>query len=305
MEKFDELDAVAGNKGETFTKTPIVPIANETESNSGQGKIAAEHLNQAEYPISSGIAVVINNINFDDRLNLTDRIGSDLDASSLFQRFMELGFDSDLLNDATKNEMETKFNEIKGDKESLKITDCLIVVLLTHGTEDSVYMTDGVVKIKNVMEHFNATNCPELHLKPKVFILQACRGSDLGGGVERKVIRNRDPNQADASASYVEYDEEFGETIRIPNEADFLAVYSTSTGYGSFRNTETGSPFVRHLSDELREMKKGEDFYKVLTRVNKKVGMGYKPKHKSEGVITQMPCFISHLTKDLVFKQKV
>lgn len=31
-------------------------------------------------------------------------------------------------------------------------------------------------------------------------------------------------------ASYVEYDEEFGETIRIPNEADFLAVYSTSTG---------------------------------------------------------------------------
>ncbi|VDI40418.1 caspase 7 [Mytilus galloprovincialis] len=305
MEKFDELDAVAGNKGETFTKTQIKPFANETESNSGQGKVSKEHLKQAEYPFSSGIAVIINNIIFDKRLNLGDRKGSDVDASSLLQRFLEFGFDSDLLNDVTKKEMDTKFNEIIEDKKSLKTTDCLIVVLLTHGNEDSVFMTDGDVKIKNVMEYFNATNCPELHLKPKVFIFQACRGSDLGSGVERKVIRDRDPNQADAIASYVEYDEEFGEIIRIPNEADFLAVYSTSTGYGSFRNTETGSPFVRHLSDELREMKKGEDFYKVLTRVNKKVGMGYKPKHPSTSVVTQMPSFISHLTKDLVFNQKV
>ncbi|XP_052059064.1 caspase-3-like [Mytilus californianus] len=302
MEKTqDTLDAVSGNKGETLTKTTIT---NGTESNSGQGKIAEEHLNQEEYTISSGIAVVINNITFDTRLKLGDRVGSDLDASSLFQRFMELGFDSDLLNDATKNDMDMKFDEIIKDKESLKTTDCLIVALLTHGNEDTVYMTDTSIKIKYVMDFFNATKCPELVLKPKIFILQACRGSDLGGGVERQVIKNKDPNQADASASYVEYDEKFGETIRIPNEADFLAVYSTSTGYGSFRNTQTGSPFVRHLSDELREMTKGENFYKVLTRVNRKVGMGYKPNHPSSGVVTQMPCFISHLTKDLVFKQK-
>ncbi|XP_076097346.1 caspase-3-like [Mytilus galloprovincialis] len=302
MEKFDEVDAVVGNKGETLTKTPIAPIANETESNSGQGKIAKTHLDQERYTISSGIAVVINNITFNPKLKLGDREGSDVDASSLFQRFMELGFDTDMLNDVTKDDMDTKFNEIREDKESLKNADCLIVVLLTHGNEDSVYMTDMSIKIKYVMDFFNATNCPELILKPKVFILQACRGLDLGGGVEVKVIR--DPNQADAAPIFTEYDHNFGDTIRIPNEADFLAVYSSSSGYGSFRNSQTGSPFVRHLSDEFLKMKQGEDFYKVLTRVNKKVGMGYKPKHQSSGIVTQMPCFISHLTKDLVFKHK-
>ncbi|VDI74424.1 Hypothetical predicted protein [Mytilus galloprovincialis] len=267
-------------------------------SNSGPGTISKSHLDQERYSISAGIAVVINNIEFKTELNLPDRKGSDVDASSLFQRFQELGFDSDLLNDASNDDMMEKFNEIKDDKENLKKTGCLIVALLTHGNEDSVYMTDMSVKIKTVMDLFNATNCPELNLKPKIFIFQACRGGGLGRGVNMKLIRD-DPNKADAAGEYSEYDEKFGETIRIPNEADFLAVYSTSSGYGSFRNTEKGSPFVRQLSEELLKMKKEDDFYRILTRVNKRVGMGYKPNFPNSGDVTQMPCFISHLTKEL------
>ena len=40
----------------------------------------------------------------------------------------------------------------------------------------------------------------------------------------------RDPNQADACGTYPEYDQAYGEPIRIPNQADFLVVYSTSFG---------------------------------------------------------------------------
>ncbi|XP_052059080.1 caspase-3-like [Mytilus californianus] len=295
----DELDARRGEIVDTSTESTI-PYGNE--SNVGKGFVSKAHLEQDRYPISSGIAVVVNNTEFDDNLNLGDRKGSDVDAASLFQRFQELGFDSDLLNDATKVDMEEKFNDIKNDKISLKEAGCLIVALLTHGNENSVYMTDESVKIKNVMDYFNAENCPELIMKPKIFIFQACRGQGLGRGVNRRVIR--DQNQADAGAIYTDYDKIHGEVIRIPNEADFLAVYSTSTGYGSFRNTEQGSPFVRYLSEELLKMKKEDDFYKVLTRVNKDVGLGYKPNYAHSDIITQMPCFISHLTKDLYLKQK-
>lgn len=49
-------------------------------------------------------------------------------------------------------------------------------------------------------------------------------------------------------------------------------------------------------------MKEGDDFYKVLTRVNKKVGLGYKPNFNGVANPTQMPCFVSHLTKELVLK---
>ncbi|XP_052059022.1 caspase-3-like [Mytilus californianus] len=286
---------------ETIKKEAPIMTNGTHSTNSGPGTISKKHLDQERYPVSAGIAVVINNIEFNENLNLPDRKGSDVDASSLFQRFQELGFDSDLLNDASNEDMMEKFNEIKKDKKNLENTDCLIVALLTHGNEDHVFMTDMSVKIKTIMDLFNAESCKELILKPKIFIFQACRGSGLGHGVNMKVTR--DPNQADAGAVYTEYDKTFGETIRIPNEADFLAVYSTSAGYGSFRNTEKGSPFVRHMSEELLKMKKDDDFYKILTRVNKRVGMGYKPNYPNSDNITQMPCFISHLTKDLYLKQ--
>ncbi|VDI74417.1 Hypothetical predicted protein [Mytilus galloprovincialis] len=82
--------------------------------------------------------------------------------------------------------------------------------------------------------------------------------------------------------------------IRIPNAADFLVVYSTSFGYTAFRTTDIGSPFVHHLSEELMNISKEDNFYQVLTRVNKKVGMEYRPSLKTSDIVTQMPCFSSH-----------
>lgn len=283
-------------------ETELKQKANRSSNYSGGGlkKIAKGHVDQDQYTVNSGIAVIINNIEFHPSLQLPDRKGSDVDASSLFQRFQELGFDSDLLNDASDEDIREKFNEIKEDKKALEDTGCLVVVLLTHGNEDHVFATDRSIKIKTLMDNFSAENCPELILKPKVFIFQACRGGELGRGVNVRVVR--DKNQADAAGEYEEYDEIYGETIRIPNEADFLAVYATSSGYGAFRNTEKGSPFVKYLSEELQNMEKGENFYNVLTRVNRKVGTGYKPNYPDRKDITQMPCFISHLTKNLVLK---
>ncbi|XP_052094026.1 caspase-3-like [Mytilus californianus] len=300
-ENQDKLDACL-YKGEGNTKA--VPNTYETESNSGQAKISRSHLKQEKYSISSGIAVVINNETFERDLRLPDRIGSSSDAASLYQSFQELGFEHELLSDASNSEMKEKFEEIKNDKEQLEKTGCLIVALLTHGDEDTVYMTDRSIKITTVMSFFSAVNCPELALKPKIFIFQTSRGEGIGRGVNVTVVRDkpRDPNQADGIAEYYDYNKSHGVQMRIPNEADFLAVYSTSHGYGSYRSTEKGTPFVNHLTEEFRNMKEGEDFYKILTRVNRKVGIGYQPNIPRRDV-TQMPCFISHLTKKLVLRQ--
>ena len=61
---------------------------------------------------------------------------------------------------------------VKEDKKTLKKTGCLVVVILTHGNQDGVFATDRLMKIKTLMDHFSAENCPELMLKPKVFIFQ-------------------------------------------------------------------------------------------------------------------------------------
>ncbi|CAC5372238.1 unnamed protein product [Mytilus coruscus] len=263
------------------------------ERNTNEGTIYKSHLDQESYTIRSGIAVVINNTEFDSRLGLSDRPGSDVDASSLFQRFMELGFESDLMNDASKDDLVEKLQEIMKDKNKLSKTDCLIVALLTHGNEDSVYMTDRCVKMKSVMNYFNAENCPELILKPKIFIFQCSRRSDSRQGddiIVADTLKNKVsiPNDAD--------------TVRIPNESDFLEVYSTSIGDRSFLNTESSSPFLRHLIEELHNIKEDDDIYRVLTKVNCKV-MTFEPGHTASKDMRQMPYFVSHLTKDLYLKQ--
>ena len=80
-------------------------------SGGGLKFFSKSHVDQEQYTVNSGIVVIINNIEFDSRLDLPDRKGSDVDASSLFQRFQELGFDSDLLNDASYEDITEKFDE--------------------------------------------------------------------------------------------------------------------------------------------------------------------------------------------------
>ena len=91
-------------------------------SGGGVKKISKGHVDQDQYTVNSGIAVIINNIEFHPSLQLPDRKGSDVDASSLFQRFQELGFDSDLLNDASDEDITEKFNESEKVHEVKKKT---------------------------------------------------------------------------------------------------------------------------------------------------------------------------------------
>jgi hypothetical protein len=48
-----------------------------------------------------------------------------------------------------------------------------------------------------------------------------------------------------------------------------------------FRNAESGSSFIIHLSNAMEKMEIDEDFYSVLTTVNKTVGLTYQPRNNS------------------------
>jgi hypothetical protein len=55
----------------------------------------------------------------------------------------------------------------------------------------------------------------------------------------------------------------------------------------------------------MENMEVNEDFYSVLTTVNKTVGLTYQPSNERLQLnkVVQMPCFVSHLTKVLRLKQ--
>ena len=60
-----------------------------------------------------------------------------------------------------------------------------MVAVLTHGINGRLYSTDGeLIAVEEVTKYYDGLNCPSLIGKPKVFILQACRGGRFDYGVE-------------------------------------------------------------------------------------------------------------------------
>ena len=65
-------------------------------------------------------------------------------------------------------------------KSEHKTCHSAIVVVLTHGMFGQLCGSDGrLIPIEELISFLNASCCPALKNKPKLFIIQACRGGKL------------------------------------------------------------------------------------------------------------------------------
>ena len=120
-----------------------------------------------------GLSIIINNENF--KMLLKSRLGTAVDTHSLCNLFSYLGFDNLRHDNKTHIEMRQILNDIAGMDHN--DYDCLIVAILTHGDYgDVLYGTSGAITLQEVIETFSSKRCPTLIGKPKIFIIQACRG---------------------------------------------------------------------------------------------------------------------------------
>ena len=95
-----------------------------------------------------------------------------------------------------KDALETVTKNENGQKIAAKILENplssdysgLMVFIMTHGDEGGqLYGSDGkTVVTKNIATLFNASNCPVLLEKPKIFVIQACRGGEDDRGAKRE-----------------------------------------------------------------------------------------------------------------------
>lgn len=131
---------------------------------------------------------------------------------------------------------------VASENETLTNSNCLLVALLTHGGENGrVYASDKAFHVNELWENFIEDKCPELIGKPKLFFVQACKGSMVDPGVYYKKID--DPLTAAKSKGLT--DEEMAKNYVIPSLADLLIMYSTADGFCSFRDEKDGSWFIQ------------------------------------------------------------
>ncbi|XP_019274307.2 uncharacterized protein LOC109248778 isoform X2 [Panthera pardus] len=125
-------------------------------------------------------------------------------------------------------------NEIKDD------VGCCLVTLMSHGEKGFIKMKDGErVSLEDIFEMFNNKNCPALQEKPKIFIIQACRGEKRDNGVET----DDEPMESD----------DVSEKRRLPTFSDYFIIYPTQADHVALRHPRTGSVMIEAMAEVFKQ----------------------------------------------------
>uniref|UniRef100_A0A0N5A366 Caspase-2 n=1 Tax=Parastrongyloides trichosuri TaxID=131310 RepID=A0A0N5A366_PARTI len=259
-----------------------------------------------------GLALIINNQRFK---TMNERFGTERDEEYLISLFTKLGYNClPTARDLTAIEMLEKIKNFSRLPEHYSL-DSAVVCVLTHGETDCLYgVDDNQILVQDFVSFLNAKNCPSLVNKPKLFFIQACRGSKYDQGVSS--VSSLPKDEVDSSwgnifrrknnsfKENVPKDVGFGKRLRnnvevkIPIEADILVAYATPSGYVSWRNSVNGSWFIQSIFKIFHEHAATHDILSMLTMVNQMVAEKFMSTNSKN---VQMPDFCSRLKKKLYF----
>lgn len=238
-----------------------------------------------------GWCLIVNNVDFE---HLIRRGGSDLDAQKLQDLFTQLQYKVKMVRNQTSKQLkETLLQFAKLDDH--RAADSMVVCLLSHGLEGQIYGVDGVlVSIPDLLALFNGYVAKDLVGKPKLFFIQACRGSDFDHGTDMTDGAHIPREYLVKRTTEVET---FVEPETLPAEADMLVAYSTVPGYVSWSNLQKGSWFVQAIVDVFNAYAHEDDVVSMLVRVNGKVAREFETFNRKK----QIPAPVIMLTKKVFF----
>ncbi|XP_058947734.2 caspase-3-like [Pocillopora verrucosa] len=253
-----------------------------------------------------GLCLIVNNVDFE---NLSRRGGSDVDAKKLDELFTKLQYKVKMVRNQTSKQLKETLTQFARLNDH-GMADSVVVCLLSHGLEGQIFGVDGVlVSIPDLLALFNGYAAKDLIGKPKMFFIQACRGSDFDRGVEVTDGGYMSANEvpvAEARAAVVQaclpgvkpdIVEPEPEPESLPAEADMLVAYSTVPGYVSWNNLAKGSWFVQAIADVFSDYAHTEDVVSMLIRVNNKVAREFESYDRKK----QIPAPVIMLTKKVFF----
>ncbi|XP_070545004.1 caspase-3-like [Ptychodera flava] len=248
-----------------------------------------DNVYSTSYP-KRGRALIINNRDFERKTGMNRRNGTNLDRDNIKKTFIGLGFNVKTSDNLKVREMHEKLQKLSSKDHS--DSDCVVVAILSHGDDGIIYGTDGTTRVEELTEYFSEENCKTLVGKPKLFFLQACRGTEFDDGV----VLKSSPDQTDAAPV----------PQRLPVQIDFLICYSTVPGYYSWRNPKNGSWFIQAICKVFDRYGKDMDVLQMMTKVSKTVAYSFESTTTSIRMHQkkQIPCTVSMLTKDFYFKPK-
>ncbi|XP_057606582.1 caspase-13 isoform X2 [Hippopotamus amphibius kiboko] len=201
------------------------------------------------YPIKertarTRLSLIICNTEFD---HLPLRKGADLDIMGMKGLLEGLGYSVEVEEKLTAKDMESVLWGFAA-REEHKSSDSTFLVFMSHGILDGICGTmhsdenPDVLPYDTIFRIFNNRNCLSLKDKPKVIIVQACRGANRG----ELWVSDSPAALADSSSQSPENLEEDA-VYKTHVEKDFIAFCSSTPHNVSWRDITTGSLFITQL----------------------------------------------------------
>uniref|UniRef100_X1YZF6 Caspase family p20 domain-containing protein n=1 Tax=Capitella teleta TaxID=283909 RepID=X1YZF6_CAPTE len=194
---------------------------------------------------SRGHMLIFNNSEFSPSSGYSSRIGSEKDTENLTSTFQNFGFVVTKCENKTMKQCLEKFHQ---EAVSDPLCSSVVIVLASHGRRDKrgiIASDGGVFDLDWVICRFCRDCAKALAGKPKMIILQCCRGSQCPI-IEYLCI-----------TSWSVY------TKTHPMSPDVLML----SGNVSWRDRESGSWFIQAICEIFREYSPKEHVMDMLIKV--------------------------------------
>lgn len=187
--------------------------------------------------------------------------------------------------------------------------------ILTHDLFSYLHATDNKYPLQTIWEQFTDDRCPTLKNKPRIFLISACQGDNVDQGLKVEDSHHsnssvyRSPGkriESDitpfSSTKHCMFDKIKLDRSRTLPQKDFLVVYSSVSGFYSYRDTLNGTWFIDAFCNVIDDCRDEIDLYQALTMINREVALEYQSTTDEE--VKQIPCIVTMLTKLVLFKKK-
>lgn len=197
--------------------------------------------------------------------------GGKRDKERLYILFMKLGFDVKVHENLKANDMLRKIKYYS----KLRHTGVFCLIILSHGKCNEVLGTDRKsVKICQLESFFYSSNCPSLCSVPKIFVIDACRGSrreKFNDIVDKQGLSIAIPKTA--GSDYAVWSQSGSHLERDPraDTSDFIIIYASTYGNVAYADSVEGSHLTQTFVTVIEKANRDRTLLDMLTMVKHKI----------------------------------